>query len=61
MKILTYYPSKAKRLDNLSNHAMATVVRLIFLLKKDEEGEPKHLDAWKRSYSMEEIPYYKEF
>jgi len=31
------------------------------LLKKDEEGKPKHLDARKRSYSTEEILYYKEF
>jgi len=31
------------------------------LLKKDEIVEPKHLDAWKKSYSTKEIPYYKEF
>jgi len=51
MKILTYYHSKAKRLDNSSNRALASMVRLIFLLKKDEDGEPKHLNAWKKSYS----------
>jgi len=61
MKISTYYPSKAERLDNSSNRAVVAVVRLIFLLKKDEEGEPKHLDALKKSYSTEEILYYKEF
>jgi len=61
MKISMYYPSKVERLDNSSNQAVAAVVRLIFLLKKDEEGELKHLGVLKKSYSMEEIPYYREF
>jgi len=61
MKISTYYPSKAKRLDNLSNRAMALPVKLVFLLKMNEEEEPKYSVALKRSFDTEDILYYREF
>ena len=60
LKKSKYFPSKAERLDNVTNRSVATTVTLLFLFKKGSNHVAKVQASLKAKYSASSRPYYLE-